>query len=312
MLRCPFCRSALTRWDASGDHLSCGDCDRRITIRREPPNAYDEWTDAPSAGGLDRWIERADDALVEDRRWLLSEITRLDTYRVRVLGTAGKATRCRVTLTMLGVFAVALWNIARARSSEADLIVRARRRRDTAFAGYRHAAAEALAPRPLLGLGAGLRLGGAQAKHGLRGGMQFGRVVCSPDTNRTGEARGEDALIDRIDLTWAVGAARISETDRRLLELTDVGVVRTRARRTKRGIAPAVEPLSVPDALERLRGLPDVPRNQREAKRRIQRARDAVRDALRERGLIPPRERQPVRPAPTPAAAVRPPMQEWV
>lgn len=311
-MRCPHCRSASTRWDASGDHLSCLDCGRHITIHREPPNSYDEWTDAPSAGRLERWIEGADASLAADRTWLYGEITRLDTYRVRVLGAAGKATRCRVTLTILGVFAVALWNIARMRSSEADLIVRAHRRRETAFAGYRHAAAEALSPRPLLGLGAGLRLGGAQATHGLRGGMQFGRVVCSPDTNRTGEARGEDALIDRIDLTWAVGAARISETDRRLLELTDVGVVRTRARRTKRGIAPAVEPLSVPDALERLRELPDVPRNQREAKKRIQRARDAVRDALRERGLIPPRERQPVRHTPTPADTVRPPCQEWV
>ena len=310
MLRCPFCRSAATRWDASGDRLSCDDCDHQIRIHREPPNAYDGWTDAPSAGGLDRWIERADDALVEERRWVLSEITRLDTYRVRVLGAAGKATECLITLTILGWFSLMIWNIARARSSEADMMVKPRRRRDTAFAGYRHAAAEALSPAPLLGLGAGLRLGGAQATHGLRGGMQFGRVVCSPDANSSREARGEDALIDRIDLGAAVGAAQVSDTDRRLLELTDVGVVRTRARRTKRGIAPAVEALSVADALERLRGAPDLPRNPREARKRIQRARDAVRDSLRERGLIPPRDRQPVRT--TTAADVRPPMQEWV
>lgn len=301
-MRCPHCRSASTRWDASGDHLSCDDCDRRVTIYREPPTSYDEFVDAPSAGRLDRWIEGADASLAADRTWLFAEITRLDTYRVRVLGAAGKATRCRVTLTILGWFASMLWNIARMRSSEADLIVRAHRRRDTAFSGYRHAAATALAPTPALGLGGGLRLGGAQAKHGLRGGMQFGRIVCSPDHASTGAARGEDELIDRIDLEAASRAAGLSETDRRLLELTDVGVLRSRARRTKRGIALALEPLSVPDALERLRGLPDAPRTQREARKRIQRARDAMRDALRDRGMIPPRER---RAAPSePAAAV--------
>lgn len=315
-MRCPFCRSLSTRWDVSGDHLSCGDCNRRVAIHREPPTSYEEFVDAPSAGRLERWIESADSALAADRTWLYAEITRLDNYRVRVLGAAGKATRCRVTLTILGWCARSLWNIARARSGEADLIVRAHRKRDTAFAGYRHAAAEALSPAPLLGLGAGLRLGGATATHGLRGGMQFGRVVCSPDVNRTGAARGEDELLDRIDLDAAVRAAGLSETDRRLLELTDVGVVRSRARRTKRGVALAVEPLSVPEALERLRGLPDVPRTVHEARKRVQRARDAMRNALRERGLIPPRERQAARPEPPPvagaaAASVRPPMQEW-
>jgi hypothetical protein len=310
MIRCPFCRSASTRWDVSGDHLSCDDCDRRITIHREPPTSYDEYVDAPSAGRLERWIDGADAALAADRTWLYAEITRLDNYRVRVLGAAGRATRCRVTLTILGWCARLLWNIARARSGEADLIVRAHRRRDTAFGGYRHAAAEALSPAPMLGLGAGLRLGGATATHGLRGGMQFGRIVCSPDRNGPGGAQGEDELLDRIDLDAAVRAAGLSETDRRLLELTDVGIVRSRARRTKRGIALAVEPLSVPDALERLRGLPDAPRTAHEARKRILRARARMRDALRERGLIPPRERQTARQ--TPAAAVRPPMQEWV
>lgn len=306
MLRCPFCRSAATRWDVSGDHLSCDDCDRRITIHREPPTSYEEYVDAPSAGRLDRWIEGADDALAADRTWLFAEITRLDNYRVRVLGAAGKATRCRVTLTILGQCARWLWNIARARTSEADLIVRAHRRRDTAFSGYRHAAAEALSPAPMLGLGAGLRLGGARATHGLRGGLQFGRIACSPDANRTGAACGEDELLDRIDLEAAVRAAGLSDTDRRLLELTDVGVVRSRARRTKRGIALAVEPLSVSDALERLRGLPDAPRTPHEARKRIQRARDRMRDALRERGMIPPRERQPARATPEPVVVAGP------
>jgi hypothetical protein len=311
MLRCPFCRSAETRWDVSGDHLSCDDCDRRITIHREPPTSYDTYVDAPSAGRLERWIDGADASLAADRTWLFAEITRLDNYRVRVLGSAGKATRCTVTRTILGWFATMLWNIARARSSEADLVVRPSRQRATAFAGYRHAAAAALSPAPLLGLGAGLRLGGARATHGLRGGLQFGRIACSPDANRSGAACGEDELLDRIDLDAAVRAAGISDTDLRLLELTDVGVLRSRARRTKRGIALALEPLSVPDALERLRGLPDVPRTPHEARKRIQRARDAMRDALRERGLIPPRQRRAA-PAATTAAAVRPPMQEWV
>lgn len=311
MLRCPFCRSAETRWDVSGDHLSCDDCDRRITIHREPPTSYDTYVDAPSAGRLERWIEGADASLAADRTWLFAEITRLDNYRVRVLGAAGKATRCRVTLTILGWCARSLWNIARARSGEADLIVRAHRKRDTAFAGYRHAAAEALSPAPMLGLGAGLRLGGARATHGLRGGLQFGRIACSPDTNRSGAACGEDELLDRIDLERAVAAAALSDTDRRLLELTDVGIVRSRARRSKRGITLALEPLSVPDALERLRGLPDAPRTPHEARKRIQRARDAMRNALREKGLIPPQERRAAA-VPAPAASVRPPMQEWV
>lgn len=319
-MRCPFCLSSATRWDVSGDHLNCNDCDRRVTIHREPDDDFSGFIDAPwsrraSDGticGLDHWTERADRALADDRAWLYGEITRLDNYRVRVLGAAGRATRCRVMLTILAQCARWLWNIARLRSGEADMLVRAHRRRDTAFAGYRHAAAEALSPAPMLGLGAGLRLGGARATHGLRGGLQFGRIACSPDRNATGAAQGEDALLDRIDLDAAVRAARLSDTDRRLLELTDVGVVRSRARRTKRGVALAVEALTIPDALERLRGAPDLPRNTREAKRRIQRARDAVRDALRERGMIPPRERRTATATPAPAAAVRPPMQEWV
>jgi hypothetical protein len=322
-MRCPFCRSASTRWDVSGDHLTCIDCDAHVRIQREPPTAYDEYVDAPSAGRLDRWIERADDALNADHAWTLAEISRLDAYRVRVLGAAGKATRCRVTLTILAQFSRWIWNIARMRSGQADMLVRAHRGRETAFSGYRHAAAEALSPRPLLGLGAGLRLGGAQAKHGLRGGMQFGRIVCSPDVNRSRAARGEDELVDRIDLACAVGAARLSYTDQRLLELVDQGAVRSRARRTKRGITLAVEPLSVQDALSRLReerdkhawqrdklgiddGLPDLsdlPGTPREARKRIQRARDRVRDALRERGMIPERERQPARAAPEPVPA---------
>jgi hypothetical protein len=309
-MRCPFCRSASTHWDTSGDHLTCRDCDRRVTIWREPDTTYDEYVDVPSARrlrdatpwGLARWVERADDALNADHAWTLAEISRLDAYRTRVLGPAGKRTRCWITRTFLAQFSRWIWNIARLRSGQADMLVRAARRRDTAFAGYRHAAAAALSPAPMLGLGGGMPTGGAQATHGLRGGMQFGRIVCSPDANRTGAARGEDELVDRIDLERAVAAAALSDTDRRLLELTDVGVVRSRARRSKRGIALAVEPLSVAEALERLRGLPDVPRTHREAKQRIQRARDRVRDALRERGMIPARERQPVR-ADTPVVA---------
>jgi hypothetical protein len=284
--------------------------------------------DAPSAGRLDRWIERDDARLDADSTWTLAEISRLDAYRVRVLGAAGKATRCLVTLAILAQFSRWIWNIARLRSGQADMIVRSRRRRETAFAGYRHAAAEMNTPRPVLGLGGGMRVDEARPKYRLRGGMQLGRIACSPDANRTGAARGEDALVDRIDLAYAVGAAGVSYVDQRLLELVDQGTVRSRARRTKHGLALAVEPLSVQDALARLReeyaaqvfkrdklgvdpgplDLSDLPRSQREAKQRIQRARDRVRDALRERGLIPPRERRAVAaPAPAPAAPRVPP-----
>jgi hypothetical protein len=294
-MRCPFCRSVQTRWIESD--LTCFECVRTVECRRDPPTSYEEFDEAPSAGSFARWCTAADDALDADHDWLLTEIARLDRYRTHVIGKAGKATRSRMTLMILGECARAIWNIARTRSGEADLIVQASRARTTAYAGYRHAAAAALCPKPILGLGTGMPSGGTQPTHGTPGGMQFKLMAVAPSHVSSGAARSEDVLIDRIDLDAALKASGVSETDRQLLELVDVGVQRSRARRSRRGIALAVEPLSVADALERLDGAPGLPRTTREGKIRVQRARDALRGALRSAGLIPPAERAPVRAA---------------
>lgn len=301
MVRCPYCRSIHTKWIDSD--LSCADCDRVVQGRRDDPPDYHAFDDAPSGGQLARLIDEADDVLDAAHAWKIAEITRLDWYMRSVIGATGRRSKCLVTLSILGTFARWLWNLARARSGEADLVIRAARRRATAFGGYRHASAAACTTYPMLGLAGGTTMPAAQPTHAISGGMQFGRMAVAPSHVRRGAARGEDALIDRIDLASAIRAAGLTETDRHLLELVDVGVQRSRARRSRQGIALAVEPLSIADALERMRGTPGLPRTQREAKVRVQRARDAIRGAMRDRGLIPPAERRPVA---VPVAAVAP------
>ena len=197
--------------------------------------------------------------------------------------------------------------------------------RTTPFAGYRHAIAVAFGGEGLGEIGAGgLTLGGAESLFSLPRGVVLGSMAVAPTRTSSGSARGVDRIVASVDVWNAITAARVDRrvdtsgrvidrgrglatAELRLLELVDYGATRARAFRQNRSVVPAVEPLTVRDALERLRRRDGaaLPTTEHEAKLLIGRARRAILEVLVERGLVPPRRREAiareVSPPPPPA-----------
>ncbi len=172
------------------------------------------------------------------------------------------------------------------------------------FANVRHAVDVAFSTTGAAQLGGGSpRLGGAMAKHALPQGLVFGAMAVHPTRNGSEHAPGEDAVIERVDLLKAIGAARVGRvvddkgnvtdegrsldaTDLELLGLVDHGREHVTAKRGKNGITLAIEPMRADDAAEALRASGTAITG-RQAKLRIAGAREGLERALRARDYIP-------------------------
>ena len=230
-----------------------------------------------------------------------------------------------VSFALLGWAATLLTNAIRRRGGDYDGIVRPQRIREAPFAGYRAAIAAAFLDEGALGgRGAGGLAGalpsGVEAKHGLRGGMQFGTVTCNPTRSGSSGARGEARVLSRLAAQQAVETARLGQQHVRvfddekgcyvhrpvhegthllspahveLLRLCDVGEDRARARIENHSVVPAIDPVAVKQARQRVVALPGAPRSDHEAASMLRAARAAVVDQLAVFELIPPPQERP-------------------
>lgn len=296
--RCPHCGSAAVTWASPWD-LACDTC-RRV-IRTADARAQAETEVALEAGAqywrpgrMSDWVERADAALDKARAENVRRIEELWATRKRLLVLLN-GTRCKVWSTVLRWLGLEVENARARRGGRDEDVVRPHRARSTAYAGLGHALAAATYASTLGG--GSPQLGGATARYRLPRGVVLGQMAVAPSHASSGRARGEGAVLDRVDLEKALRAAGISEIDAELLALVEVGQTRQRARRTRNGVEPAVEPLRPVDALATLRtrhpGRVDLPATVHEARLRLRRARGAVREALAARGLVAPHERRP-------------------
>ncbi len=293
--RCPHCGGADTSW--VGGALDCRGCQARVpgtdsTAGWKADSALDAGEPYRRAGGLEAWLDEAGAALEAS---IAENLRRIDAMWAARQGLRRlvKATKCTVWGTVLRWLAVEAENARARRGGREEDVVHPHRERSTSFSGYRHAMAVATCGTGVVLGGAGaLRMGGAAAaRHALPQGLVLGQMAVAPSRSGSSRARGEDALIDQVDLAACVHRTDVSPLDMELLSLVDVGRARRTARRGAHGIEPAVEELRVDDALAELRRRHprrlDLPATVHQARLRIRRARTTIQDALHRGGHIP-------------------------
>lgn len=234
---------------------------------------------------------------------------------------------------ILGWLGLSLVNAIRRRGGDYEGIVRPTRQRTTPFAGYRHALATAWTDDTELGSGS-LAPSGVETTHGLPGGVLFDAMSVSPSRSSSGNAQGEARVLARLAAQDAVNTARVgqrhlrdtkgelhciqegkaflSHAQKELLRLVDVGEMHSIAVIKKDSIIPAIDPLRVREAFDRLRhrrpSLPGTPTTEHEARLYLREARDAVIDQLLAFEMIPPLEHHP---RPSAASSKPPPTNPW-
>ena len=272
---CPRCWARAAFSGALHERLTCEGCGLSLRLDEPAPQLVGEGR----AGGLAAANAAAFARLDAERDELTESIARCGAV-VRLIARAHKALGevrtgergrpanrepCAVTSGLYEVLALAMWNEARTRASDPDSVVWPRVQRTAAFGSLRHALAVWAESDPSIGLGPS-----ALVSTGSGGGDG-------------GEPRvkGQDAVHRRVDVGAAVRAAELSPAQAAMVDLVEHGVMRSRARRTKRGLDLAVEPLRVEEAarVEKL----DV----RDARAALRTGKARLRCALRERGLIP-------------------------
>lgn len=212
---------------------------------------------------------------------------------------------------VLGWCALQLVNAIRLRGGDYEGIVRPTRQRETPFSGLRHALTAAWTEQTRLGPSS-KEPAGVEATHGLPHGIVFGTIAVSPSRSGSGHAQGEDHLLSRLAVLEAMEGARVCQRHSldkegllvtidsgaghllpvhlELLRLCLVGRDNRVATHDKHGIVPAIEELSVRDAVAdlRRRRFPGAPDTEHEARLLLRRAKEAVTDQLFVCGLIPP------------------------